>query len=355
MSHDSASLDAFFREHEKEGKALVLATVVQTIGSTYRKAGAQMLIAADGRNAGLLSGGCLESDLMERARTVLDDGRALVADYDSRSSDDILWGMGLGCEGAMRILLSRLDRPAGYQPYAFHARCRELDRPGLSALVIESENPRLPLGTAFNSDEPAGAPDAVQAILGTNSADRAAHVSTLAAEGATFLITPVALPLRLLVLGAGPDAAPLVEIAGLMGWRITVRDHRAAYAVPERFPRAREVLLRPAKELSEDLQRTAYDAAVVMSHHLPSDQIYLDALAESSVPYIGLLGPAPRRARLMHEIGAKAKKLEHRLYGPVGLDIGATTPEGIALAIVSEIQAVSAGRDGGSFSRTANP
>lgn len=354
MNYDSTSLDEFFREHERKGESLVLATVVHTIGSTYRKAGAQMLISADGRSAGLLSGGCLESDLMERARTVLDSGRALVADYDSRSSDDILWGMGLGCEGAMRILLSRLDPRTRYDPYAFQARCRELDRPGSTALVIESENAGLTLGSAFRSDDALAAPDAVQTAL-AKAASRNHEVVTVAAENAKFLVAPVALPLRLLVLGAGPDAAPLVEIAGLMGWNVTVRDHRAAYAVRERFPKARNVLLGAAKELSRELQEARFDAAVVMSHHLPSDQIYLDALADSSVPYIGLLGPAPRRARLMHEIGTKAKRLEHRLYGPVGLDIGATTPEGIALAIVSEIQAVSAGRSGSSFSRTANP
>ena len=144
---------------------------------------------------------------------------------------------------------------------------------------------------------------------------------------------------------------PLVEIAGLMNWQVTVRDHRPAYAVPERFPRARHVVLHSATELAKDLAANHYDAAVVMSHHLLSDQAYLAALADSKVPYVGLLGPAPRRARLMSELGAKAAALDGRLRGPVGLDIGARTPETIALAIVSEIQAVLAGRAGGFFSR----
>ena len=143
---------------------------------------------------------------------------------------------------------------------------------------------------------------------------------------------------------------PLVEIAGLMNWQVTVRDHRPAYAVAERFPRARKVELQPPAELSAELRSTHYDAAVVMSHHLLCDQAYLAALADSGVPYVGLLGPAPRRARLMAEIGSKADALSGRLYGPSGLDIGARTPETIALAIVGEIQAVLAGRAGGSFS-----
>ena len=116
--------------------------------------------------------------------------------------------------------------------------------------------------------------------------------------GATFLIAPVELPPRLLVLGAGPDAMPLVEIAGLMHWHVTVLDHRPAYAVAERFPRAQRVALNPAGGLAKELRAAHYDAAVVMSHHLLSDQAYLTALAENdSIPYVGLLGPAPRRAR----------------------------------------------------------
>ena len=157
----------------------------------------------------------------------------------------------------------------------------------------------------------------------------------------------------MLVLGAGPDAMPLVEIAALMNWQVTVRDHRPAYAVTERFPQARHVVLQPATGLAEDLRRNQYEAAVVMSHHLTSDQMYLAALADSAVPYVGLLGPAPRRERLMAEIGSKAAALKGRLHGPIGLDIGARTPETIALAIVSEIQAVLAGRAGGSFSHHA--
>jgi xanthine dehydrogenase accessory factor len=154
------------------------------------------------------------------------------------------------------------------------------------------------------------------------------------------------------VLGAGPDAMPLVEIAGLMNWHVTVLDHRPAYAVAERFPRAQRVALNPAGELTRQLQSAQYDAAVVMSHHLLSDQAYLDALAaHESIPYIGLLGPAPRRTRLMQELGERSRGLDGRLHGPIGLDIGAKTPEAIALAIVAEIQAVLAGRPGGPFSK----
>lgn len=347
MNHRPVSLAEFFRDYQRRGEPLVLATVAQTIGSTYRKAGAQMLIARDGNAAGLLSGGCLEADLMERARGVLDTGQALAVEYDTRSSDDLLWGIGLGCEGAMRILMTRLDADNRYQPFAYAEQCREQHVAANVAFVIASDNPHYALGSAYCSNDAQPLPPAIREALSTSKLRSAA---TIASDGATFLIVPVELPSRLLLLGAGPDAMPLVEIAGLMGWQVTVLDHRPAYAVADRFPRAHEVKMNPASALPEVLANTPYDAAVVMSHHLTSDQLYLSALADSQVPYIGLLGPAPRRVRLMNEIGAKAERLGKRLYGPIGLDIGARTPETIALAIVSEIQAVLAGRAGGPFS-----
>jgi xanthine/CO dehydrogenase XdhC/CoxF family maturation factor len=307
-----------------------------------------MLIAGDGRAAGLLSGGCLESDLMERARTVL-AGKPVVADYDTRSSDDVIWGIGLGCEGAMTILLTRLDRANDYQPFTFVDDCRRRGVAGNFALVTQSTNIAYPLGAAFRSNAGAALPAGVAEVLHNTAALRSA--TTVETDGATFLIVPVELPPRLLVLGAGPDAMPLVEIAGLMNWHVTVLDHRPAYAVAEHFPRARRVALNPAGELTRELSAAHYDAAIVMSHHLLSDQAYLAALAEhAAIPYVGLLGPAPRRARLMQELGEKSRGLDGRLHGPIGLDIGAKTPETIALAIVSEIQAVLTGRPGGPFS-----
>lgn len=348
MNHSGVSLGDFFRDARDRGEPLVLATVVRTLGSTYRKAGAQMLIAGDGRAAGLLSGGCLEADLMERARSVL-AGTPVIADYDTRSSDDVIWGIGLGCEGAMTILMTRLDRAHDYQPFAFVDDCRRRSIPGNFALVTQSTNTVYALGAAFRSNVAAALPAGVAEVLHAPATLRAA--TTVETDGATFLIVPIELPPRLLVLGAGPDAMPLVEIAGLMNWHVTVLDHRPAYAVAEHFPRARRVALNPAAELTRELHAAHYDAAVVMSHHLLSDQAYLAALAEHpAIPYVGLLGPAPRRARLMQELGAKSHGLDGRLHGPIGLDIGAKTPETIALAIVGEIQAVLADRPGGSFS-----
>ena len=355
LIHSGVAADEFFRYYVDRAEPLVLATVTQTLGSTYRKAGAQMLIAGDGRVAGLLSGGCLEADLMERARKVLETGVPATVHYDTRSSDDVIWGIGLGCEGAMTILLSRLDHTNDYQPFNFASRCRFEQTEASFALVTQTSNPKFPLGAAFWAQNKHSVPAAVATAMDVSTPRGAGPSSqTVAADDATFLVVPIELPPRLLLLGAGPDAMPLVEIAGLMNWQVTVIDHRPAYAVADRFPRARRVALKPSDQLPQELRAGQYDAAVVMSHHLLSDQAYLAALADSSIPYVGLLGPAPRRIRLLHEIGDKAARLSGRLYGPIGLDIGARSPETIALAIVAEIQAVMAGREGGSFSKAVS-
>ena len=260
----------------------------------------------------------------------------------------------------MSIVLTRLDRENQYQPFAFIDACRRDDIAASFALIARSQDAAHPLGTAYWPGATEHAPREIANAIANTSLLRARTrrnqrnsqlrtATTVEANGVTALVAPIELPPRLLVLGAGPDAMPLVEIAGLMNWRITVLDHRPAYAVAERFPRAGRVAVNAAAELHAELAAARYDAAVVMSHHLVSDQKYLAALAESDIPYIGLLGPAPRRARLMSEIGAQAAKLGDRLYGPIGLDIGAKTPETIALAILSEIQAVLTGCSAGSF------
>jgi xanthine/CO dehydrogenase XdhC/CoxF family maturation factor len=148
----------------------------------------------------------------------------------------------------------------------------------------------------------------------------------------------------------------VAELAAFLGWNVTVVDHRSQYAQPERFPGAAAVLnggprALAAMLLDEEAAAPAtrtrlapFPAAIVMSHHLATDRAYLQALASSSIPYVGLLGPAARRERLLEELGDAAAALRPRLRAPVGLDLGAVSPEAIALSIIAEIQAELAGR-----------
>ncbi|WP_168160078.1 XdhC family protein [Steroidobacter denitrificans] len=344
------------------GEPLVLATIVQTSGSTYRKAGAHMLIGPEGRAAGLLSGGCLETDLFERAQRVLESRTAELVTYDTRSSDDLIWGLGLGCEGATTILLTPLHLDSGYRPFATIEAARVARMRTAFAVVIRAA-PQLPLGQWFQMSSDGRALQALEgeAEIIVEDPVEYANRQTLPiarsntwevhAGGALLRVIPVPLSLRILILGAGPDVLPLVQIADLLGWEVTIVDHRPAYAVADRFPNA-SVVLSPALDMASAVDPNAYDAAVVMSHHLISDIAYLRALARSSTAYIGVLGPVARRERLLNELGAEAAMLVGRLHGPIGLDIGANTPESIALAIAGEIHAMLSGASGRSLGRS---
>jgi xanthine/CO dehydrogenase XdhC/CoxF family maturation factor len=157
----------------------------------------------------------------------------------------------------------------------------------------------------------------------------------------------------LLLLGGGPDARPVATLAAFLGWRVVVADHRSTYLVPARFPAETRLIETRAADVANALRLDAYSAAIVMSHHLDSDLQYLRALAYSAIPYVGLLGPAARREKLLGDLGADAALLRPRLRAPVGLDIGGRSPESIALSIIGEVHAALAGRGGRPFSETA--
>ncbi len=338
------SLEFLLERASGDPTAHVLATIVATAGSTYRKPGARMAIMADGSYQGLLSGGCLEGDLKLHAQEVLNGGVPKVVEYDMRGPDDILFGIGAGCEGAMRVLLE----PAGpgtpaAAALAMAGRATQADQPAVVICVHESAD--IPLGT-YGAAAPLP-PALIEAAAQALAEGASRHLDRQdGGRRMRALIQILAPPPRLLICGAGPDARPVSVAARALGWRVTVVDHRPAYAVAADFSGA-EVRLCDPRRLRECIALERCHAAVVMSHHLHSDASYLRELAAAGLPgYIGLLGPEARRLRLAQELGPAAEKLEFRLRGPVGIDIGAVTPESIALAIIAQIHAWLAGRGG---------
>lgn len=352
-----APLQPLFESERASGRALVLGVVLETAGSTYRKPGALMLIAQDGRYAGLLSGGCLEGDLREHARSVSDTGAPRVVSYDLRSPDDVLWGLGVGCEGAMSILLTRVGPDNDWQPLAHLSAQLAAHRPSAVGIVVESSLGLVPAGTIVLPETISGAsPVATETVR--SALAEAARSGTPgwikeAPAGVKLFALPLALPPRILLLGAGPDTVPVVEFAVRLGWKVTLVDHRPAYAQAANFPGAERVVHARPDEFASIIALGDYAAAVVMSHHLPSDLAYLRTLASSDVPYVGLLGPAVRREKLLSDLGEAAERLRPRLRAPVGLAIGGRAPESIALAIVSEIHAFLHDARGRPFSEMA--
>jgi xanthine/CO dehydrogenase XdhC/CoxF family maturation factor len=332
------------------GEALVLATVYETAGSTYSKAGHRILLAANGDYRGLVSGGCLEGDLAERARAVIATAQAVAVTYDLRDSADDLWGLGVGCNGVLRVFLQPLLPQNDYQPFAAIAERLSGTRASGIATVVESERPDLAVGATAVADEMGervfGANAAAAALLvGASRAAMQSEAARLATEQRCRILCAPLRPIpRLLVLGGGLDAIPVVGMAAELGWFVTVADHRPAYLARGGFDRAnRAVLVEPGK-LAASLPLHDFDAIVVMSHHLATDRNYLAELAPLDTRYLGVLGPRARRDRLLSDLGAAAPGLRERLKGPVGLDIGADSPESIALSILAELQSTLSGR-----------
>jgi xanthine dehydrogenase accessory factor len=333
-----------FQVWRAAGAELVLATVYETAGSTYSKAGHRILLAANGDYRGLVSGGCLEGDLAERARSVLAAERAAAVTYDLRDSADELWGLGVGCNGLLRVFLQPLLPRNDYQPFAALAERLAGTRAGGVATVIESARPELAVGATAVVDESGervfGA-DAGAARLLAAAGRAAMHSGTarfFEEHGCRILSAPLRPIPRLLVLGGGLDAIPLVGMANELGWFVTVADHRPGYLARGGFERAeRAVLVEPGR-LAATLPLDDYDAIVVMSHHLATDRKYLAELASIDTRYLGVLGPRARRDRLLTELADLGVPLRERLKGPVGLDIGANSPESIALSILAELQ-----------------
>lgn len=365
MSTRRAVVDALARA-AAANEATVLATVVRVVGSSYGGVGARMLARVDGTTVGLVSGGCLESDLAGHARHVHATQRAAVVTYDTRADDDAVWGLGLGCNGLVDVLLEPLSA------------ARAGDVAALLARALGADAPRV-LATVMAAPEVDGAPTVgAHALLGSDdAADRAgdwgdgavlAEASMHADEalavgrrglvrdcaGAQVAFEVVTPAVRLLVCGSGPDAVPVVRFATQLGWDVSVIDHRpVAHAHPERFPDARVVECADPLRLADAVPLTAHTTAVVMSHHFGRDTDYVQALLAAGVAYVGVLGPRSRTDRVLAELAARGvapdARAAHgaRLYGPVGLDVGGDGPEAIALAVIAEVSAVASGRSGG--------
>jgi len=311
------------------GTETVLATVVATRGSVYRRPGARMLLTREGWIAGSVSGGCIESDLVQTAFDRTEDG-AVVVTYDASAPDDILLGFGLGCNGVVDVLMQRLPEDGG--PLA-----------AIESVLITRRPGRLETYPDGNWNF---APEMVP-LGGRN--DRKGEPWGRGSDGPSTLLTEtITPPLALVIFGAGHDAVPLVRIAKEVGWHVTVIDGRAAYAKTDRFPAADAVLVSPPG-IPIPIERDA--AVVLMTHSFAHDQSILSWLLDEATGYVGVLGPIHRTHRLLEESGLETA----RLHAPVGLDLGAEGPDEIALAIVAEILAVHAGRSGGHLKGRMTP
>jgi xanthine/CO dehydrogenase XdhC/CoxF family maturation factor len=337
----------------------VLATVVKTSGSTYRRPGARMLILPFGKAVGAVSGGCLERDVVRQAQRVFHSGEPRLVTYDSTSNDEIRWGLGLGCNGTVDVLLEEMRDGA---QMAFLARVLRDRRDGALAKVFAVEGavgaqPGDCLWLDRNAShisipDPALSAailaDAAQVLESGESLVRLYETGTGRAEVFIEALRP---PVPLVIFGGGHDAVPLARLAKQLGWHVTVVDGRPGHASAVNFPMADALIPARPDGFAERVNLDSRTAAVVMNHNYLDDLAVLRALRAAPLAYLGLLGPKPRAERLLADLAAEGAAMPAPLlaclYGPVGLDIGADNPEEIALAVAAEITAVLAGRAAG--------
>lgn len=354
----------------EHGQSVVLATVVRVIGSSYGGVGTRMVVRVDGSTVGLVSGGCLESDLCAHALEVLSTGRARLVTYDTRADDDAVWGLGLGCNGLIDVLLQPLTPDQATASAELLSAALLADAPSVIATVSHA--------AAANGGPTVGA-QALFMTAGTRSIGDWGHGSALstaqAHSGAALAagrrglfqeigsahvsfetVTPA---IRLVICGSGPDAAPVCRLGRGLGWEVLLVEHRAITETrAQRFPGARIIQCPEAAALADAVQLTSRTAAVVMSHHFARDADYVAALLTASVAYIGVLGPRARTERMLAELATRGENIPSgpdALFGPVGLDLGGDGPEAIALAIIAEVSAVMHARDAAHLRDRAAP
>jgi xanthine dehydrogenase accessory factor len=353
MNHwkETAEILSRLAELKAAGRRAALATVVHIVGSAYRRPGAKFLIEATGDTLGSVSGGCLEADVREVALGVLETGKPSLRHYSTGADEDMVWGLGLGCNGLVDIFI----QPATEGPLAKLAdRLRELlagDSPFELLTVVEGGEDLGAIlaleagGTAYGSlGSPALDVLAAEHARGLTPAGRSV-VQTIAEHGVFVEVLPP--PPHLVVCGAGDDARPLVAYAADAGFRVTVVDHRPALLAPARFPQAaRLVLTRPEEPHAGETALPPPDRslAVVKTHSLTHDREWVRQLLAAGLPYVGLLGPRARTESILREIGAPPSDAE-RVFGPVGLDLGADGPRQVAISVVAELLAFTAHRE----------
>jgi xanthine dehydrogenase accessory factor len=334
-----------------------LATLTRTSGSTFRRAGARMLICGDGHIVRGLSGGCPERDIITRAQGVIAAGRAEIVRYNRDYGLDAMVEM--GCGGELEVLIEPL---AAHEDLLFVdavANCLDARREGFLATAFMQDGGCLPRplrlvwsgNIACSNLGDSVLTDAV--VAQGHAAGNAPILQGIDTASGRYevLIERLRPPHALLLVGVTAGAVALARFAQTLGWDVTLVDHDEQSPPPAELPTTVRLLRAGPDRLLSQLRADRHSSAVVMTHNLERDAAYLRALATLPLAYLGAIGSRSRSAKL----GAATGLAPPRLRAPAGLDLGSETPEEIALAIAAEILAVTSGRSGGVLSAHDGP
>ena len=348
-----------FDEAQKQGRQTALATVVHLDGSSYRRPGARMLITDEGQLTGAISGGCLEGDALRKALLVMSQQRSMLVTYDTMDEDDAKFGIGLGCNGIIQVLIEPIKPEEPNNPIELLRIVAGKREKAVVVTLFSLENkkdtqPGTRLLLKENYQQERDTPlkdilvrDGTKTLNDGRSVFRTYQTETQSLTAFIELVEP---PVSLIAIGAGNDVIPMIAMAEILGWETTVIDGRPAYAKKERFVSSCQVLVSKPENVISQIAIDDRTVFVLMTHNYNYDMAMLHQLLLKNVIYAGMLGPKKKLDRILGELRDQGVSFTEQqlasVHSPVGLDIGAETSEEIALSILSEIKAVLSGKQG---------
>ncbi len=358
MTKEIGDIIKAFKIAQQQGRQ----TVVQVDGSSYRSPGARMLVEDNGKITGAISGGCLEGDALRKALQAIGQGHNKLITYNTLHEDDLEFGVQLGCNGIVHILFEPIDASQSDNPIAVLEKCCSERINAVLVTLFSLENSSAPQpGTCFclrsGISESRIQNSALSAIIKVDAAGTlvlgSSTIRHYAAHGVSAFYELLEPAVSLVVVGAGNDVLPLVSMATILGWQTTVIDGRATHASAQRFPNVHKLIVEKPSEVIKQLVTDNRTVFVLMTHNYNYDLAILKLLLQVESAYIGTLGPKKRMecmlADLQEEGVTITDTVKAKIYGPTGLDIGAESPEEIALSVLAEIKAVMAQHPGGSL------
>lgn len=335
MSHQISELLSlwFNQRHHHDW---VLGTLYKTQGSAYQKAGAMLFMNSLGQRFGLLSGGCLESDILINAKRVFQNQTPLSLVYDSTEEGDGLSDLGVGCGGKIYIQLQNIESSLTLTLEKAH---RSLAALRAGALHLEL-NGRRSYFTRFANGEAGNTSKHLKTSVDSELNPALTHTDIVHKDNRDWLITPLMPEPHILIVGGGDDAQPLVAMAKVLGWRITVIDPRVGYARPNHFQGADNIIRHLDLAFESFLKKERIKAVIIMSHNLKLDTMALKMCQPCNLNYLALLGPKHRFHKVLTMTGLSSEDFHCPISAPAGISIGGRLPESIALSILAECHSV---------------
>ena len=362
MKEISEIINAFDKA-QGEGRQTALVTLVHVDGSSYRRPGARMLVTDTGELTGAISGGCLEGDALNKALQSIHQQKNMLVTYDTTDDDDAVLGLGLGCNGVIQVLIQPVNNEQKNGPIQLLKKITAARKDNVMVTLFSLENRRGEQpgtvilkdeeGIKYLNDVDASIKNLLEHDINDAYQTKKSSFRNYTGNGKTLtayieFIPPV---MSLVVVGAGNDAEPVVSIASILGWQVTlIADGRDKNTKPGRFTGTCQLMAVKPEDVLKKIEPDDNTFFLLMTHNFNYDKAMLRELLPKKVRYIGVLGPSKKMQRMLRELENEGMYFDERqlavVHSPVGLDIGAESPEEIALSMIAEIKAVIAGKSG---------